>query len=93
MKIRTLQHQQVYIKQIALGRLVSAPSYLMSGMYYNQSGTRQNPVKVASYGDKVTPYTAQLRYAVPGVTLISPPHHDIYSIEDLAQLIFRFKTD
>ncbi|WP_368877019.1 glutamate synthase-related protein, partial [Proteus mirabilis] len=35
---------------------------------------------------------AQLRYAVPGVTLISPPpHHDIYSIEDLAQLIFDLK--
>lgn len=43
-------------------------------------------------GDKVTPYIAQLRYAVPGVTLISPPpHHDIYSIEDLAQLIFDLK--
>jgi glutamate synthase (NADPH/NADH) large chain len=43
-------------------------------------------------GDKVTPYIAQLRYAVPGSTLISPPpHHDIYSIEDLAQLIFDLK--
>ncbi|MCS5808552.1 hypothetical protein LNO89_19625 [Klebsiella pneumoniae subsp. pneumoniae] len=35
---------------------------------------------------------AKLRYSVPGVTLISPPpHHDIYSIEDLAQLIFDLK--
>lgn len=43
-------------------------------------------------GDKVTPYIAKLRYSVPGVTLISPPpHHDIYSIEDLAQLIFDLK--
>ena len=43
-------------------------------------------------GDKVTPYIASLRYSVPGVTLISPPpHHDIYSIEDLAQLIFDLK--
>jgi glutamate synthase (NADPH) large subunit (EC 1.4.1.13) len=43
-------------------------------------------------GDKVTPYIARLRYSVPGVTLISPPpHHDIYSIEDLAQLIFDLK--
>ena len=42
--------------------------------------------------DKVTPYIAKLRYSVPGVTLISPPpHHDIYSIEDLAQLIFDLK--
>ena len=37
---------------------------------------------------KVTPYIAQLRHVVPGTSLISPPpHHDIYSIEDLAQLI------
>ncbi len=38
---------------------------------------------------KVTPYIARLRHAVPGMALISPPpHHDIYSIEDLAQLIY-----
>jgi glutamate synthase (NADPH/NADH) large chain len=43
-------------------------------------------------GDKVNKYIAQLRFSVPGVTLISPPpHHDIYSIEDLAQLIFDLK--
>ena len=40
-------------------------------------------------GPKVSPYIALLRLSKPGVTLISPPpHHDIYSIEDLAQLIF-----
>ncbi|MFP5326263.1 MAG: glutamate synthase-related protein, partial [Acidimicrobiia bacterium] len=40
-------------------------------------------------GHKVTPFIARLRYAVPGLPLISPPpHHDIYSIEDLAQLIY-----
>ena len=40
-------------------------------------------------GKKVSPYIAKLRRSKPGVTLISPPpHHDIYSIEDLAQLIF-----
>ena len=40
-------------------------------------------------GKKVSPYIASLRRSKPGVTLISPPpHHDIYSIEDLAQLIF-----
>jgi glutamate synthase (ferredoxin) len=40
-------------------------------------------------GHKVTPFIAKLRYAVPGISLISPPpHHDIYSIEDLAQLIY-----
>jgi glutamate synthase (NADPH/NADH) large chain len=43
-------------------------------------------------GDKVNKYIAELRFSVPGVTLISPPpHHDIYSIEDLAQLIFDLK--
>jgi len=43
-------------------------------------------------GHKVDLYIAKLRHSVPGVTLISPPpHHDIYSIEDLAQLIFDLK--
>ena len=40
-------------------------------------------------GKKVSPYIADLRRSKPGVPLISPPpHHDIYSIEDLAQLIY-----
>ena len=40
-------------------------------------------------GKKVSPYIANLRRSKPGVPLISPPpHHDIYSIEDLAQLIY-----
>ena len=40
-------------------------------------------------GKKVSPYIAELRRSKPGIPLISPPpHHDIYSIEDLAQLIF-----
>jgi glutamate synthase domain-containing protein 2/glutamate synthase domain-containing protein 1/glutamate synthase domain-containing protein 3 len=44
-------------------------------------------------GHKVSDYIAQLRYSVPGVGLISPPpHHDIYSIEDLAQLIHDLKN-
>ena len=43
-------------------------------------------------GIKVTELIAQLRHSTPGVTLISPPpHHDIYSIEDLAQLIYDLK--
>ncbi len=42
---------------------------------------------------KVTPYIARLRHAVPGMGLISPPpHHDIYSIEDLAQLIYDLRS-
>ena len=44
-------------------------------------------------GHKVTQYIAALRFSVPGVGLISPPpHHDIYSIEDLAQLIHDLKN-
>src|SRR5690606_26568755 len=44
-------------------------------------------------GHKVNEFIARLRHATPGVGLISPPpHHDIYSIEDLAQLIFDLKN-
>src|SRR5690242_777050 len=44
-------------------------------------------------GSKVTPYIARLRHAVPSMSLISPPpHHDIYSIEDLAQLIYDLRA-
>lgn len=82
------------IKQVASGRFGVTPGYLRSA--------RVIQIKVAQGakpgeggqlpGDKVTPYIASLRYSVPGVTLISPPpHHDIYSIEDLAQLIFDLK--
>ncbi len=79
---------------MASGRFGVTPGYLRSA--------RVIQIKVAQGakpgeggqlpGDKVTPYIASLRYSVPGVTLISPPpHHDIYSIEDLAQLIFDLK--
>jgi glutamate synthase (ferredoxin) len=79
------------IKQIASGRFGVTPGYLMSA--------KQLEIKVAQGakpgeggqlpGKKVSPYIASLRRSKPGVTLISPPpHHDIYSIEDLAQLIF-----
>ena len=44
-------------------------------------------------GSKVYPWVAKTRYSTPGVGLISPPpHHDIYSIEDLAQLIYDLKN-
>ncbi len=78
-------------KQIASGRFGVTPEYLMSG--------KQLEIKMAQGakpgeggqlpGKKVSPYIAMLRRSKAGVTLISPPpHHDIYSIEDLAQLIF-----
>ncbi|NJN31656.1 MAG: glutamate synthase large subunit [Synechococcales cyanobacterium RM1_1_8] len=79
------------IKQIASGRFGVTPEYLMAA--------KQLEIKVAQGakpgeggqlpGIKVSEYIAMLRNSKPGVTLISPPpHHDIYSIEDLAQLIY-----
>ena len=79
------------IKQVASGRFGVTPEYLMSA--------KQIEIKMAQGakpgeggqlpGRKVSDYIASLRRSKPGVTLISPPpHHDIYSIEDLAQLIF-----
>ncbi|MEB3268584.1 MAG: glutamate synthase-related protein [Leptolyngbya sp.] len=79
------------IKQVASGRFGVTPEYLMNA--------KQIEIKVAQGakpgeggqlpGKKVSPYIAMLRRSKPGVPLISPPpHHDIYSIEDLAQLIF-----
>jgi glutamate synthase (NADPH/NADH) large chain len=82
------------IKQVASGRFGVTPAYL--------SNAEVIQIKVAQGakpgeggqlpGGKVNALIARLRYSVPGVTLISPPpHHDIYSIEDLAQLIFDLK--
>ena len=82
------------IKQIASGRFGVTAEYL--------NACEEIEVKVAQGakpgeggqlpGFKVTEFIAKLRHATPGVTLISPPpHHDIYSIEDLAQLIYDLK--
>ena len=82
------------IKQVASGRFGVTPHYLVNAEVLQ--------IKVAQGakpgeggqlpGGKVNDLIAKLRYSVPGVTLISPPpHHDIYSIEDLAQLIFDLK--
>ena len=82
------------IKQIASGRFGVTAEYL--------NACEEIEIKVAQGakpgeggqlpGFKVTEYIAKLRHATPGVTLISPPpHHDIYSIEDLAQLIYDLK--
>ncbi len=83
------------IKQVASGRFGVTAEYLVSA--------EQIQIKMAQGakpgeggqlpGRKVSEYIAQLRYATPGVELISPPpHHDIYSIEDLAQLIHDLKN-
>jgi glutamate synthase domain-containing protein 2/glutamate synthase domain-containing protein 1/glutamate synthase domain-containing protein 3 len=82
------------IKQIASGRFGVNATYLASA--------KEIEIKMAQGakpgeggqlpGHKVSAYIARLRKATPGVSLISPPpHHDIYSIEDLAQLIFDLK--
>ena len=82
------------IKQIASGRFGVTPHYLVNAEVLQ--------IKVAQGakpgeggqlpGAKVDATIGRLRHAVPGVTLISPPpHHDIYSIEDLAQLIYDLK--
>lgn len=79
------------IKQVASGRFGVTPEYLINA--------QQIEIKIAQGakpgeggqlpGPKVSPYIAMLRRSKPGVSLISPPpHHDIYSIEDLSQLIF-----
>ncbi|NUU66957.1 glutamate synthase large subunit [Enterobacteriaceae bacterium BIT-l23] len=82
------------IKQVASGRFGVTPAYLSSAdVIQIKVAQGAKPGEGGQLpGDKVTPYIAKLRYSVPGVTLISPPpHHDIYSIEDLAQLIFDLK--
>ena len=83
------------IKQVASGRFGVTTEYLVSA--------EQIQIKMAQGakpgeggqlpGKKVSEYIARLRYSTPGVELISPPpHHDIYSIEDLAQLIHDLKN-
>jgi glutamate synthase (NADPH) large chain len=83
------------IKQVASGRFGVTTEYLVSA--------DQIQIKMAQGakpgeggqlpGGKVSEYIGKLRYSVPGVGLISPPpHHDIYSIEDLAQLIHDLKN-
>ncbi|SIS43785.1 glutamate synthase large subunit [Neptunomonas antarctica] len=82
------------IKQIASGRFGVTPEYLMSAdVLQIKVAQGAKPGEGGQLpGGKVNELIARLRYSVPGVTLISPPpHHDIYSIEDLAQLIFDLK--
>ncbi|WP_233708827.1 glutamate synthase large subunit [Helicobacter muridarum] len=83
------------IKQVASGRFGVSINYLVN--------SKEIQIKIAQGakpgeggqlpGKKVYPWIANARNSTPGVTLISPPpHHDIYSIEDLAQLIFDLKN-
>jgi glutamate synthase (ferredoxin) len=83
------------IKQVASGRFGVTPTYLASAEELQiKMAQGSKPGEGGQLpGRKVTEYIARLRHTEPGVTLISPPpHHDIYSIEDLAQLIYDLKT-
>ncbi|MDN3699527.1 glutamate synthase large subunit [Vibrio cortegadensis] len=82
------------IKQIASGRFGVTPHYLVNAdVLQIKVAQGAKPGEGGQLpGHKVTAEIAKLRHSVQGVTLISPPpHHDIYSIEDLAQLIFDLK--
>ncbi|ALP54186.1 glutamate synthase [Candidatus Tenderia electrophaga] len=82
------------IKQVASGRFGVTPAYLRSAEVLQiKIAQGAKPGEGGQLpGHKVNELIAELRYCKPGVGLISPPpHHDIYSIEDLAQLIFDLK--
>lgn len=82
------------IKQVASGRFGVTPEYLVNAEVIQiKIAQGAKPGEGGQLpGHKVNKLIARLRYASPGVGLISPPpHHDIYSIEDLAQLIFDLK--
>ncbi|MDC7244275.1 MAG: glutamate synthase large subunit [Sphaerochaetaceae bacterium] len=83
------------IKQIASGRFGVTTEYIMSADELQiKMAQGAKPGEGGQLpGNKVTEYIAQIRHTTPGVTLISPPpHHDIYSIEDLAQLIYDLRS-
>jgi glutamate synthase (NADPH/NADH) large chain len=82
------------IKQVASGRFGVTPEYLVNAEVLQiKIAQGAKPGEGGQLpGGKVNGLIAKLRYSTPGITLISPPpHHDIYSIEDLAQLIFDLK--
>ena len=82
------------IKQVASGRFGVTPHYLVNAEVLQiKIAQGAKPGEGGQLpGGKVNALIARLRYSIPGVTLISPPpHHDIYSIEDLAQLIYDLK--
>jgi glutamate synthase (NADPH/NADH) large chain len=83
------------IKQVASGRFGVTAEYLASAeMLQIKIAQGAKPGEGGQLpGRKVSEYIAELRYSTPGVELISPPpHHDIYSIEDIAQLIHDLKN-
>jgi glutamate synthase domain-containing protein 2/glutamate synthase domain-containing protein 1/glutamate synthase domain-containing protein 3 len=83
------------IKQVASGRFGVTANYLVNAddLQIKMAQGAKPGEGGQLPGHKVDKYIGKLRYSTPGVTLISPPpHHDIYSIEDLKQLIFDLKN-
>jgi glutamate synthase (ferredoxin) len=83
------------IKQVASGRFGVTSAYLNSAVEIQIKMAQGAKPGEGGHlpGRKVYPWVAKIRYSTPGVSLISPPpHHDIYSIEDLAQLIYDLKN-
>ena len=83
------------IKQVASGRFGVTEEYLVSAKKIQIKMAQGAKPGEGGHlpGKKVYPWIAKTRYSTPGVSLISPPpHHDIYSIEDLAQLIYDLKN-
>ncbi len=83
------------IKQVASGRFGVTSEYLCNAMEIQIKMAQGAKPGEGGHlpGKKVYPWIAERRYSTPGVALISPPpHHDIYSIEDLAQLIYDLKN-
>ena len=83
------------IKQVASGRFGVTSEYLNSAVEIQIKMAQGAKPGEGGHlpGKKVYPWVARTRYSTPGVSLISPPpHHDIYSIEDLAQLIYDLKN-
>src|SRR5438552_5131014 len=83
------------IKQVASGRFGVSAEYLVNAddLQIKMAQGAKPGEGGQLPGHKVDENIARLRYATPGVQLISPPpHHDIYSIEDLAQLIYDLKN-
>lgn len=83
------------IKQVASGRFGVTSRYLVSAQEIQIKMAQGAKPGEGGHlpGGKVYPWVAKTRHSTPGVGLISPPpHHDIYSIEDLAQLIFDLKN-
>ncbi len=93
--LRTGTEKRSRVRQVASGRFGVTLDYLIDAdeiqIKISQGAKPGEGGQLP--GPKVTPYIAEVRGSIPGVTLISPPpHHDIYSIEDLAQLIYDLRS-